>query len=625
MPTFPRRSFPGPAADADALSLAPIKDVRAERVAIVTQTFPQNKRDLLVSFACAAFVISLLLCLRPFADVPRNDDFSYARTAESLAVTGRIAYNGWGSPIILPQALYGALLIRAFGFSRDVLDASGIAAAGLCAFLLYLLSRASRIAPAEALVAVGVLVLNAPFLAVAPSFMNDLPSLALLLAALLLLVRSLPDECDSNNGATSAPPRYGLFAVAVALGVVAGASRQNNWAAVAGALVALAWLRRDQQRAAGLAAAALVAGAGLVLRWFGNQPYTVPVDIAEGLGVLLTPRYLPNWMMYVYRLLNMMGLFLLPVALFALRPARDLRRPGFWIALILCAVPLVWPLGLEYDSPLALHGSFYGLSEYGKYFTSRGVLVGGMHGMNDQPFVLPVALGHALKGAGAVGLAITAYLAISRLRRRMAPFAAQLVFWSTLAQFTVSFPFFAASHISDRYILFFLPGLSLVLLTQRRDGSAEDAAAEGGATLACIVAAMACLGFMAVTGWAIAASYMNYTRAQAVLYRRMEARGYARREIDGGADWNLDTQVVEGVRVNNPAMTPASAFRKNAQGAYIEPMAIWYPALDARIVFSLNRNVSLPFAVESKPVDSETWTSVLPPARRTIYALKVQR
>ncbi|HVK06058.1 MAG TPA: hypothetical protein VM490_21490, partial [Armatimonadaceae bacterium] len=61
---------------------------------------------LLAALAGVAFLIVLLL-LRPFAGVPMNDDFSYARNAAKLAETGRMGYNNWGQPLLIPQALAG--------------------------------------------------------------------------------------------------------------------------------------------------------------------------------------------------------------------------------------------------------------------------------------------------------------------------------------------------------------------------------------------------------------------------------------------------------------------------------------------------------------------------------------
>ena len=87
----------------------------------------------------------VLLSFHSFSNMPRNDDFSYARTADAMARTGHIAYNGWGSPLMLPQAYLGALLIRLFGFSYDVLDTVGVLSTVGIAGTMFALGRQCRL------------------------------------------------------------------------------------------------------------------------------------------------------------------------------------------------------------------------------------------------------------------------------------------------------------------------------------------------------------------------------------------------------------------------------------------------------------------------------------------------
>ena len=49
---------------------------------------------------CALAVLLCELVSRPYAEMGISDDWSYIRTAQVLAATGHIAYNGWGAPML---------------------------------------------------------------------------------------------------------------------------------------------------------------------------------------------------------------------------------------------------------------------------------------------------------------------------------------------------------------------------------------------------------------------------------------------------------------------------------------------------------------------------------------------
>lgn len=584
-------------------------------------------RDRLLAGIAGAVVIVLLLLTRPFAEVPRNDDFSYAHTARVLAETGRIVYNGWGSPMLLPQTALGALIVMLFGFSYNALGASGIVFAGLTAAVMYALARRCGIAPFGSLLATAALTLNPAFLPVAPSFMTDVPSLFLLLIALLMLASSL----QASAAGVVAGLHQKRFLISVFLGLLAGSNRQISWVAFGGALLVLAaCLPAQQRRLIGYSGAGMALAAALLLRWFAEQPYTVPVNIGVGIAFLLgqpAPAMTGVALMFIYKILNMMGLFLLPMALLALR-ASDLRRPALWALMAVCFVPVFYPLG----TTLHLLRGDYGLAQTGKYFTSRGVVVGYMHGLYEQPKMLPDGLGHLFVLMGAVGLALSLFLTARWWKEvrgrsgsagiRRFDLTAALLLASSLAQILASIPFFAATHISERYMMYYIPGFAVALLARE---------ARRGTTLTArraipTAAALSLLLGMAVLGFGFTYTYMNYTRAQAALFRQLIAQQGARpEEIDGGFEWDADTQVRREGFINNETMLPRSAYRPAAKGRFVHPLPTHFPALDARYALSLDPMPLLDFAFAPEPVATQTFDSFFPPRRRTMYALRVVR
>src|SRR5690242_16322554 len=79
-------------------------------------------------FAPAVLVAAIVLIARfvssPWGHAPFSDDFSFAWMAKSLATTGHIVFNGWSEPTVGIQAYWGALIIRLFGWSYQVLRLS---------------------------------------------------------------------------------------------------------------------------------------------------------------------------------------------------------------------------------------------------------------------------------------------------------------------------------------------------------------------------------------------------------------------------------------------------------------------------------------------------------------------
>jgi hypothetical protein len=568
--------------------------------------------DAAVACLLAALVLVTLLATRPLAGVPLNDDFSYARSTQALAEQGRIAYNGWGSPLLWPQLAYGALVITLFGFSYAALGATGVVLAGLCAAVMYLVARACDVSPLWSALATGALTLNPIFLGVAPTFMTDVPSLLLLLLSLLALVRALTGAAD---GQVRIDRRR--FVLAVVLGIVAGSNRQISWIAFSGALLTLLVLAPGERRLVLPAAGATLAVTALLTLWFNRQPYTIPADITTGLLFLIG--YTNIAFMFIYKFLNMLGLFLLPLALPA-AGRRLLRGPAFLALIVLCLIPVFYPFG----TTLNLLNGDYRLTVYGQYFTSAGIVVGGVHGFEKRPPLFGPAVARALVVLGAVGLALAVALVSDWLKsvrqtprsaRSVPQIAVCLLLAVSLLQLLVSLAWYAQMNVFDRYLLFLLPGL-YVLFAARAQESGRLAA---GAGLALVL-------ILWGVGFASTQEYMGYTRARAALYSYLLRQGVRPREINGGFELNADTQVQAEGHINNPqVVNPPGAYRDGATARYVTYRPELFPAIDARYLLSTDPNPD-PSLVLPTPVHSATYASPLfPPVRRTMYIYRTRR
>ena len=161
--------------------------VNRREAQISVSTILLRNQALLCSFALPVCT----LIARPFVEVGINDDFTYIRSALHLAQTGRIAYFGWGSPILGWQLYLGALFIKLFGFSFSVVRFSVLLVAAATVYLLHRILVRCGISEANATIGTLTFALSPLFLPLAFSFMTRRPR-AILAFALPLSLPPLP-------------------------------------------------------------------------------------------------------------------------------------------------------------------------------------------------------------------------------------------------------------------------------------------------------------------------------------------------------------------------------------------------------------------------------------------------
>src|ERR1700761_5500805 len=75
---------------------------------------------------CVLLLALSIIVTWPFAQIGINDDWAYSLIAFDFARTGHFLYHGWTSPILGWQAIWGALFVRIFGASFNVVRLSSI-------------------------------------------------------------------------------------------------------------------------------------------------------------------------------------------------------------------------------------------------------------------------------------------------------------------------------------------------------------------------------------------------------------------------------------------------------------------------------------------------------------------
>src|SRR5215472_7759713 len=175
----------------------------------------------LPALACA---LSLLFCLplvKPWVEIGIHDEPSYVRTAQVLAQTGHVIYNGWSGPILGWHVYLGAAFIKLFGFSFTAVRLSTLPIAMLTTFLGQRTMLRCGVSQWNAALAMLTLVFTPLFLPLAFTFLTDIGGLLVIILCFYGCVRSIHEDSD-----TRASMWLAFAALSNALG---GSIRQTCW------------------------------------------------------------------------------------------------------------------------------------------------------------------------------------------------------------------------------------------------------------------------------------------------------------------------------------------------------------------------------------------------------------
>jgi hypothetical protein len=287
------------------------------------RTFP------LQALFCAALLLVAELLARPFANFGIADEWSYDRTAKTLAETGHIVYNGWSTAMLGWQLYPAALLIRLFGYSPDVCRMSTLAASVLATFVLQRIFVRAGIRERNATIATLALVLSPIYMELSVTFMTDISGLLALLLSLYACLRALQAATEKAT--------IGWLFFAAAASAVIGSARQLGWLGVLVMVPCALWLMRRNRKVVAAGALFTLGGWAFIawcLHWSAHQPYFL---VEGAVGHLNGLHDLGKMIRELAR-----GVLELPFLIMTLLTAFliDLRRNGraFWVSLALFAV-----------------------------------------------------------------------------------------------------------------------------------------------------------------------------------------------------------------------------------------------------------------------------------------------
>jgi dolichyl-phosphate-mannose--protein O-mannosyl transferase len=129
-------------------------------------------------------VLACELISRPYVNMGVADDWPYILSANLLAKTGHIVYNGWAAPILGWQLYVGAAMIKLFGFSFTSVRMGTLLVAMVMAFLLQRILVQANISDRNATLGTLALVLSPLYLMLSVTYMTDIYGLFAILVCL---------------------------------------------------------------------------------------------------------------------------------------------------------------------------------------------------------------------------------------------------------------------------------------------------------------------------------------------------------------------------------------------------------------------------------------------------------
>jgi len=510
-----------------------------------------DRRNIWIAVAVVTGAMALVW---PFAKLSYGDDTAFSHVALVLARTGHFAYNCWESMLLVGHAAWGALFIRAFGFSFDCLRLSTLPFALGSVALTYVLTKRMGLSSEKAFFVTMLLGLSPLFLPVAVSYMTDVPSLFFTFASFYLFVRAA--EASSDGKA------LGWIVFGSVVGYLGGLNRQSVWFAPLVLLPHLAWLRR--KRWIGIAAAVswilVVVGVVLTTAWFNSQPYVYfqPSLTGEIVKAIHNP---VKQVDLVARLLLMLVLLCLPAALPLLVKSTSETIVGSWLRKLLVLVPLFAVI-----AAVVIHPSLASIPWASNTLNWEGIF--GAAPLPGRPIVL-------IRPVRAV-VAMIIYIAVCLLAGELTRFRESMQrAWTilldrdgshfSLASMTqlnaVYFTLFVIRGVDfdlfDRYLIPIIPWVATIFLLWL--GSDEQSETIWRKSKPFAWALLIVLGSYGVANtqdmWALA-------RARVTAAEKLESAGVSRTEIDAAFEYNGWTQLMATGRLN-------SHWVKNPPNAYV--------------------------------------------------------
>lgn len=472
---------------------------------------------------CCSLVLACILISNPFAGAAFNDALSYSHLALKFAQTGKMLYDGYGSPTALTQTVWAAPWIRLFGFSFDILRIATIPFSLGIVCLVYALGRQAGLSRLRASFASLIIGTSPLFLPMAASFMTDIFGCFFFLLCVYSAVRAA--EAAGQDLAV----RW-LWVAAIA-GVLGAADRQIIWSVPLALLPFLGWKWRSRKPLlihAALAFFFCCAALLFVVRAF-SPPYA-PLAMNAGQLLRFAADHTRAGAGQMTGLLIACLTTALPALLSVLANWRKIEGAVLFLVLLGSFAAMVL-LCLAFGQSL-LVPAIPGI------LSANGVLVRGSDSLGFRPAVIPVQIRFAITCS--VIFCAVVFLILRRKACSPLPRETRAVFFvCSLAYTALLLPGAIMSLTFDRYVMPMAALLAIVLLANIELESTKIPPAGWIALVA-----------LAFFGIGVTHDYASAQRARIQAAGILQQRGISRSHISCGLEYDAWTQLEQSGKIN---------------------------------------------------------------------------
>jgi len=537
-----------------------------------------------------------------------NDEWSYAKTAQVLAQTGHVVYNGWVAAIVGWMFYLGALFVKLFGFSFTTVRLSMLPVSMATVFLTHRTMARCGINNWNATLGTLTLMLSPLFLPLAISFMTDVPGVFCVVLCLYACARALQATTDR---AALAWLCFAAFSNALT-----GTVRQIAWLGVLVMVPSTIWLLRKRPRFVAVGSAAYLISVAFIfgaIRWYHHQLYSVPEDLVQG---AINVGSLSNVVLLFVGSVLDLAFLLLPLLLFFVTGVSLRSRTTAKVFLGTVVVFAVYSAVQAYELKNWL------VPYIGNYVTIFGILSNTpVHG--PLPIVLHGGIRLVLTVLLILGMASMVAIALRggkeafRARRQPQEISwhglAMLLVPFTLSYFALLVPRAIAGVLYDRYLvpLLFVAAIPILRFYQERVQPRLPAAA--------------LIPIVLYAWFAVAGTHDSFVRFRAYLdvINELRAAGVPAMEIDGGLEYDGWTQIEQVGYVNDPRIPvrPGETFHASVKDTFGSCPLFWVDSFSPSFRYAM---ASLPDECLGlagfPPVTYRTW---LGPHLNTLYVVRV--
>ena len=156
------------------------------------------KKHLTFPFYLSIIWLICIILVNPIGDFPLNDDWSYGRNAQALALENKIYFDEWGAMTLIAHTMWGAFFCKIFGFSFTLLRFSTLVLGWLGLLVTYRFFQEGGMKKNLAFWATILLAFNPFYFANSFSYMTEVPFMFFLMSAAYFSLKAINDKGQKN-------------------------------------------------------------------------------------------------------------------------------------------------------------------------------------------------------------------------------------------------------------------------------------------------------------------------------------------------------------------------------------------------------------------------------------------